>query len=82
VIYAHVYFPTTSNGLKEIAGYCGFHWTETLISGLQSIAWREMWETSGDVSKQKELIHYNSEDCEALDVVVQAIFGRMQSIVG
>jgi predicted RecB family nuclease len=25
-IYARVYFPTYSNGLKEIAGYLGFPW--------------------------------------------------------
>ncbi|MBC7904270.1 MAG: TM0106 family RecB-like putative nuclease [Gemmatimonadaceae bacterium] len=60
VIYGHVYFPVASNGLKEIAGYCGFQWSETLASGLQSIVWREMWEASKDVSEQDKLIRYNA----------------------
>jgi predicted RecB family nuclease len=74
VIYGHVYFPVASNGLKEIAGYCGFQWTEMLASGLQSIVCREMWEVSKEMADQEKLIRYNAEDCEALELVVQKIF--------
>ena len=44
VIYPHVYFPTYSNGLKEIARYLGFDWTEPDAPGMQSIVWRRRWE--------------------------------------
>jgi predicted RecB family nuclease len=40
IIYPSVYFPTYSNGLKEIANYLGFNWTDEDASGLQSIIWR------------------------------------------
>lgn len=73
IIYGRVYFPVTSNGLKEIAGYCGFHWTEIEASGVKSIVWRELWETSGNLSEKEKLIQYNAEDCEALESVTQKV---------
>ena len=44
VIYAQVYFPTFSNGLKEIAGHLGFHWSDSNATGTQAIRWRHEWE--------------------------------------
>jgi predicted RecB family nuclease len=38
VIFAQIYFPTFSNGLKEIAGYLGFAWSDPIASGVQAIA--------------------------------------------
>jgi predicted RecB family nuclease len=34
--FARVYFPTFSNGLKEIAGYLGFQWSDSAATGIQS----------------------------------------------
>ena len=45
-IYSHVYFPTCSNGLKDIATFLGASWSAADASGVQSIAWRLAWETS------------------------------------
>lgn len=73
VIYAQTYFPTYSNGLKEIAQYLGFQWSESDASGLQSIVWRAKWESSRDSSLKQKLVTYNAEDCEALERVVNAI---------
>jgi len=36
-IYARIYFPTYSNGLKELAEFLGFKWTEPNVSGLNAI---------------------------------------------
>ncbi len=80
-LYSRVYFPVPSNGLKEIAGYCGFRWSEALTSGVQSIIMREMWETSRSTEKEK-LIRYNAEDCEALDVVTQKVISLQRSQPG
>ena len=73
VIFAQVYFPCYSNGLKEIARFLGFEWTDTLSSGLQSIAWRYEWEESRDPAIREKLIAYNADDCSALRIVAQSI---------
>ena len=73
IIYAHIYFPTYSNGLKDIAKYLGFSWTESDASGLQSIVWREKWEESSDNSWKHRLLTYNIEDCIALKMVTETI---------
>jgi predicted RecB family nuclease len=71
--YAHVYFPTYSNGLKDIAGYLGFRWTHANASGLHALMWRSEWEVSGDPTVKQTLITYNAEDCEAAQRVAEAI---------
>ena len=45
LMYSQVYFPTYSNGLKDIGRYVGCTWTDPEASGLQSIAWRIQWES-------------------------------------
>jgi len=73
VSYAQIYFPTYSNGLKEIAHYLGFHWSESDASGLHTLMWRGEWECSKDERLQQKLVTYNAEDCEALERVTTAI---------
>jgi predicted RecB family nuclease len=73
VIHAHVYFPTYSNGLKEVAGCLGFQWTEPDASGLQSIVWRRRWEETGATVWKETLITYNLEDCVALRAVTRCL---------
>jgi predicted RecB family nuclease len=72
-IFAHIYFPTFSNGLKEIAGYLGFHWPGPLASGLEAIVWRHRWEASGGLREKEALLDYNRKDCEALELVANSI---------
>ena len=73
VIYAQIYFPAYSNGLKEIARFLGFEWSNPSASGLLSIAWRSQWEESRDSGLRDRLIAYNADDCEALSLVTRAI---------
>ncbi|MGA7946379.1 MAG: TM0106 family RecB-like putative nuclease, partial [Candidatus Sulfotelmatobacter sp.] len=73
VIYAHVYFPTYSNGLKEVASYLGFRWSDGAASGLTALVWRSQWESSHDPSLKEKLLTYNAEDCEAAEKVTEAI---------
>ncbi len=72
-IYAQIYFPTYSNGLKEVAGFLGFKWSATNPSGAQSLRWRHDWEESNDACTKQELITYNGEDCEAVERVANTI---------
>ena len=44
VIHPHVYFPTYSNGLKDIGRFLGFERAHEDATGLQSIVWRKNWE--------------------------------------
>ena len=78
VIFANVYFPTFSNGIKEVAKYLGFEWETPAGSGLQSIIWRSQWEASGGAAVKRSLIIYNANDCEALEVVANKLLQLQQ----
>jgi len=67
VIYSQIYFPTYSNGLKDIARYFGFQWSDNTASGLNTLIWRAKWESSRNPDLKQKLITYNAEDCEALE---------------
>jgi predicted RecB family nuclease len=71
IIFPHFYFPTYSNGLKDVAGCLGCHWTEPDASSIQSIVWRLRWETAKDNCWKEKLIQYNLEDCRALRRVTE-----------
>ncbi|MGA7238179.1 MAG: IS66 family transposase [Bryobacteraceae bacterium] len=73
VIFGQIYFPTYSNGLKEIAGWLGFRWSAPESTGLQSIVWRDEWSQSKDPTMKAKLITYNLEDCTALELVAHAV---------
>jgi predicted RecB family nuclease len=72
-VFAQVYFPSYSSGLKETARFLGFKWTDPLSSGLQSIVWRHQWEESHDPTIREKLIRYNADDCEALAILGYSI---------
>src|SRR5208337_2459543 len=66
LIYSHIYFPTYSNGLKDIGGCLGCSWTEPDASGIQSVLWRKRWENTQGEEWKRRLTNYNLEDCAAL----------------
>jgi predicted RecB family nuclease len=69
VIFAQVYFPTLSNGLKDIGHFLGVKWNGPIKSGLQSVTCRLNWEQSPDPELKAALVAYNSEDCAALEIL-------------
>jgi predicted RecB family nuclease len=73
VIHASVYFPTFSNGLKEVGRYLGRTWTEGDASGLQSLVWRARWEQAREPVWKEKLLTYNAEDCAALWKVAEFV---------
>ena len=73
IIYAHVYFPTYSNGLTEVAQYLGCRWSENGASGFRALIWRSNWESSRDPDLKQKLLTYNAEDCEATQRVAEAL---------
>jgi predicted RecB family nuclease len=82
IIFGQIYFPTYSNGLKEIAGWLGFRWSNRASSGVQSIVWRDAWEQAKAESIKDRLITYNSEDCAALELVAHAVAQACQNGIG
>jgi predicted RecB family nuclease len=73
IVSSQVYFPTTSNSLKEVAAFLGFRWSEVTASGLQSVVWREQWEDTRDETLKAKLLRYNQDDCLALRAVTDFI---------
>jgi hypothetical protein len=78
VVHPHVYFPTYSNGLKEIGRFLGYARVQEDATGLQTIAWRKNWETTKDLGLKSKLIQYNRDDCSELKRLCEFI-GRLAS---
>jgi len=68
-----VYFPTLSNGLKDIGRYLGCVWTDENASGLQSLVWRARWEQDREPVWKEKLVSYNADDCVALEKVTECV---------
>jgi predicted RecB family nuclease len=73
VIYSQIYFPGFGNGLKDIAGFLGFVWANADFFGIQSIAWRLLWEHIHNASIKDKLVRYNTQDCEALKLLTDTV---------
>jgi hypothetical protein len=76
-MFSKVYFPTFTNGLKEIAQGLNFKWSDTEASGSLSIVWRQQWEGSRSGELMKKLISYNAEDCAALGRLHERLVGLL-----
>ena len=72
-IFGSIYFPTYSNGLKDVAPYLGFQWTDADACGALASLWRLEWELTLDESIKAKICRYNMEDCRAVEVVATAI---------
>lgn len=75
-LYGRIYFPTRTNGLKDICNYLGFSWTEKGMSGLDSIVRRYNYDKTHYETIKNDLALYNQEDCvnlKKLKNIVSAI---------
>src|SRR5262249_7404732 len=81
-IYASIYFPTFTNGLKDIAGYLGFSWSDPLLTGSLAAVLRLQWEMNPREATKQTLIRYNMEDCRAAQIVAEAIDGFQREVQG
>jgi hypothetical protein len=76
-IRTNVFFPAYSNRLKAIAGSLGAKWSGPISTGIQSIVWRNEWESTLDGRYRTDLLRYNHKDCKALRTVER----RLQFLV-
>ncbi len=74
-IHPHVYFPTYSNGLKEIGRFLGFERADEDAMGLHSIVWRKSWDDNHDPDIKARLVQYNQDDCRELRHIADFIRG-------
>jgi predicted RecB family nuclease len=72
-VLGQVYFPTYSNGLKDIATWLGFAWSDTSVIGPNSVACRCEWERTRNPALKAKLVAYNAEDCQAAEIVTEAL---------
>ena len=70
-VFGRIYFPTFSNGLKDIARFIGFNWSDPHATGTKTISLRHEWEISGQACVKNALLTYNAEDCTALQRIVE-----------
>ncbi len=77
-LFAQVYFPCLSNGLKEIAEYLGFRWPDPTLTGLGTVVRRQQWEATGMEPAKQALLIYNSQDCHAVEALSNAILKLSQ----
>jgi hypothetical protein len=80
LVYAHFYFPTYSNGLKEVGACLGCSWSVPDASGTQSIVWRTRWEATRDERWKQELTMYNLDDCAALRRVTEFVYAAVATV--
>ena len=73
VIHPHLYFPTYTNGLKDIGRFLGFRRADEDATGLQSIIWRTTWNENRDPEIKARLLQYNQDDCLELKHIVNFI---------
>ncbi|MDP3652468.1 MAG: IS66 family transposase [Rhodoferax sp.] len=76
LIYGKVYFPSKSNGLKDLGALVGATWDSPEASGLQSLVWRYRWEENRDDQFKQKLLRYNQDDCHA----VRRLLGELRNI--
>jgi predicted RecB family nuclease len=76
-IYGKIYFPTYSNGLKDLGKSLGAKWANDKASGLLTIIWRNEWE-EGQTQRKADLQTYNHEDCLALKILTDEL-SRIQT---
>jgi len=70
-MFAHVYFPTYSNTLKDIGVWLGVVWSDSLPVGVLSIEYRFQWERSRDMLRKSRLVEYNTQDCRGVEMVTR-----------
>jgi len=79
LVYSHVYFPTYSNGLKDVGACLGSSWTEPSASGVQSLVWRMRWEATHAAEWKQKLITINQ--CGRFDYQRQRVYVRTSKML-
>lgn len=74
-VLPHTEWPTHSMGVKALAKFCGFSWSDVDPSGASSIAWFDQWLRTRDPIHRERLEAYNRDDVRATVVLLERLIG-------
>ena len=71
----HWRLPVGSYGLKAVAGWRGFRWSQPAAEGARCVLWWRRWRQRGDRRDLQRIFRYNHDDCLATWAVAQWLLG-------
>jgi uncharacterized protein len=67
----HWRLPVTSYGLKAVAGWQGFRWSQAGVDGARCLLWWRQWRRDGGAARLQRIFQYNRDDNLATWAVVR-----------
>ena len=67
----HWRLPVSSYGLKAVASWRGFHWSQPAAEGARCVLWWRQWRAQRQRHLLQEIFRYNRDDCLATWAVAQ-----------
>jgi uncharacterized protein len=72
----HWLLPVNSYGLKAVAGWRGFHWSQSGVDGARCLLWWRQWRLGGRLPRRGRhqlgrIFLYNRDDCRATWMVAR-----------
>ena len=64
-VRSHWRLPVTSYGLKAVAHWRGFHWSQPAAEGARCVLWWRQWRARGNRHHLQRIFRYNRDDCLA-----------------
>jgi len=72
----HWRLPVDSYGLKAVAGWRGFRWSQPAAEGARCVLWWRRWQRRHDRRDLQRIFRYNHDDCLATWTVAQWLLGE------
>ena len=67
----HWRLPVNSYGLKAVAGWQGFRWSQSGVDGARCLLWWRQWRRDGGAARLRRIFRYNRDDNLATWAVVR-----------
>lgn len=85
-IRSHWRLPLTSYGLKSVASWRGFRWSQTGVDGAHALLWWRQWQGEGQGLRGHShalnwIFSYNQDDCQATWAVAEWLLEMEPSLV-
>ena len=74
----HWLLPVNSYGLKAVASWLGFHWSQSGVDGARCLLWWRQWRRDGGPARLQRIFTYNRDDNLATWAVVSWLLGGEQ----